>query len=63
MAMTQEPKQIGGTYHIFLAYVSGLYFREYPHLYFRAWKMVQIFSILGSEKFPIDNGIVKMVYQ
>ena len=32
MAMTQEPIDWRYRFHIFLAYVSGLNFREYPHI-------------------------------
>ena len=31
MAMTQEPIDRRYRFHIFLAYFSGLFFREYPH--------------------------------
>ena len=31
MAMRQEPMKIGGAYHVCLAFLSSLDFREYPH--------------------------------
>ena len=53
MAMLARNRLIGGTYHIFLAYFSGLNFREYPS---KIWPyMVQYlhFRIL---KWPLISG-------